>query len=63
MKIYFKYDFKVTCEVILQEQLNRLQIPYSLNSLGEFEIDEDISIVKKEELKSAMLHYGITHFR
>ena len=60
MKIYFKYDFKVTCEVILREQLNLLKIPYFMNSLGEFEIDEDISFIKKEELKSAMLHYGIT---
>lgn len=60
MKIYFKYDYKVTCEVILREQLNLLKIPYSVNSLGEFQIDENTSCLKKEELKLAMLHYGIT---
>ncbi len=59
MKLYIKYDINVACRVILQEQLEHLNISYSLLDFGEIEIKDDISGETLLELQNALNKYGI----
>lgn len=60
MKIYLRYDFKVTCEAILKEQLQKLNISYNIEETGEINISDTITKDQKKELVNALLSYGIT---
>lgn len=59
MKIDVKYDMHTSCKIILQEQLDKLQIPYILTGLGEIEIKETISPEKHNELETNLAKYAI----
>lgn len=60
MKVYLKYDFKVICEAVLREQLQKLMIPHSISAAGEVNISNEITREKKKELVAALDKYGIT---
>ena len=60
MKIYLRYDFKITCEAILKEQLQKLNIPYNIEDTGEINISDTITKDQKKELANALLSYGIS---
>ena len=60
MKIYLRYDFKVTCEAILREQLQKLNIPFVIGATGEVDISGEISQDRKEKLILTLHKYGIT---
>jgi len=60
MKIYLRYNFKVICETIVREQLEKLQIPYSTTDLGGVNTLEILSVETKEVLFKALKAYGIT---
>ncbi|HWZ22192.1 MAG TPA: helix-turn-helix transcriptional regulator [Cytophagaceae bacterium] len=59
MKIYIKYNLKVACEKILQEQLDTLDFRYSLLSFGEVEIKDSVSSEKLKQLGNKLNNYGI----
>lgn len=59
MKLHIKYDINLCCKIILQEQLDKLQLPYTITGLGEVEINETVSIVKYNELEASLKKYGI----
>lgn len=59
MKIYIKYDINVACRTILQEQLDKLEIEYDLQDLGEIQILESISPEKLRLLEVNLKRYGI----
>lgn len=59
MKLYLKYDIGVICKKILEEQLEKLHLSYSLIGFGEVEIREAESSDKIKELQSNLHHYGI----
>jgi len=54
MILYFNYDINAICEKILQEQLNELDIKYSLVSMFEVEIEEPITENKLKELNVSL---------
>lgn len=60
MRIYLRYDFKVICEAVLREQLQKLNIPHSISDTGEVDISNEITKVQKEKLNLAFDKYGIT---
>ena len=60
MKIYLRYDFKVTCEAILKEQLQKLNIPYCKSETGEIDISDTITNNQKKQLAESLQNYGIT---
>jgi AraC-like DNA-binding protein len=60
MKIYLKYDFKVTCEAVLREQLQILNIPFKISATGEIDISDVITKDQKKKLILALEKYGIT---
>lgn len=59
MKLQVKYDIHLSCKIILQEQLDKLQMPYTITGLGEIEIKENISLDKYKELEANLNKYAI----
>ncbi len=59
MKIQVKYDIHISCKLILQEQLDKLEVPYTISGLGEIEINETISSEKYKELEANLNKYAI----
>jgi len=59
MKLHLKYDMNICSRIILQEQLDKLQLPYTITGLGEIEITESISDEKYNELETNLTKYAI----
>lgn len=59
MKLQIKYDINKACKIILQEQMERLEIPFEMNGLGEIEINRSVSAETYKELQEALDRYGI----
>ncbi len=59
MKLHIKYDTPTVCKKILQEQLDKLDLTYTLIGMGEVEIKEVISSEKLQELSKSLNHYGV----
>ena len=59
MKLYIKYDINVICKKILQEQLDKLDLSYTLVAFSEVEIKEKVTEKTLKELISNFNDYGI----
>ncbi|MFL0353712.1 AraC family transcriptional regulator [Xanthomarina sp. GH4-25] len=59
MTLFVKYDFDLVCKTLLKEQLDALDISYTLNSLGELIIKGVLSQEKQETLTTSLKKYGI----
>ena len=59
MKLHIKYDMNICSRIILQEQLDKLQLPYTLTGLGEIEIKEAVTPEKYNELETNLNKYAI----
>ena len=59
MKIYISYETSTVGKIVLQEQLDKLQLEYSLTNSGEFELKEPVPDDKLEELAFGLSKYGI----
>ena len=60
MKLYLKYDINITFKSVLEEQLNKLNIKYKINGLGEVEFLESVGVEKLKELTTLLSIYGIS---
>lgn len=54
MILYINYDLNAICKKILQEQLDKLDLKYSLLSVAEIEIREPISDTKLKQLNASL---------
>ncbi len=59
MKLYIKYDIHIVCKKVLEEQLDKLEVPYSIVSFGEAEIEGSLTPSKTKLLQSNLKKYGI----
>ncbi len=59
MKLHIKYDINNCCKLILQEQLDKLQLPYTITGLGEIEIKGAVSPGKYKKLEINLNKYTI----
>jgi len=59
MKLNIKYDINICCKTILQEQLDKLELAYIINGLGEIELKQTIGDEKYKTLEAALNKYGI----
>ncbi len=59
MVLYINYDVGMVCRKVLQEQLDRLNLEYSIKGFGELEIKETLSEAKLEQLNAGFNSYGI----
>ncbi len=59
MTIYVKYDFNVTCEIIIKEQLDLYGVDYELHGIGEIEIKKPLTADQQMLVVAALNKYGI----
>lgn len=59
MKLHIKYDTVTVCKVVLQEQLEKLDIPFEFNSLGEVELKKPITYSQHKDINAALVKYGM----
>lgn len=59
MKLYIKYNINALCKKILEEQLDKLDLDYSVIGFGEVDIRENLSNDKMKQLNAGLNYYGI----
>ena len=59
MTLFVKYDLDLLCKTLLKEQLDALEISYTLGSLREIHIEGKLTSEKQENLTAALKKYGI----
>lgn len=59
MKLNIKYDINLASKVILQEHLEKLDIPYEMSGFGDVVITETITPELYRELELSISKYGI----
>lgn len=59
MKLYIRYDITTVGRKLLQEQLDRLHIDYSLSGISEVEFNDSITADQLKELTMGLNKYGI----
>ena len=59
MKHYIKFMVSLRCKMVVRDELNRLSIPYNTVDLGEVDITDNLTEIKREQLKSALLKSGL----
>ncbi|WP_018341780.1 AraC family transcriptional regulator [Cytophaga aurantiaca] len=60
MKLYLKFDINAICKKVLQEQLDALNIDYSILGFGEVEIQNSASNETVKKLQDNLGEYGIS---
>ena len=59
MRIYLKYDINAICKKIVEEQLDKLKLPYSMVGFAEVEIKEQAPAAVIKQLQTHLKNYGI----
>jgi AraC-like DNA-binding protein len=59
MKLYLKYDINKAYKKILEDQLDSLDLSYTLIAFGEVDVRQDIPKLKLKELELRLNEYGI----
>lgn len=59
MHLFVNYDFNVTCRTVLKEQLDKLNILYSINSMGAVYFPHRIQDTQYRTLAESLKKYGI----
>ncbi|HSY60533.1 MAG TPA: AraC family transcriptional regulator [Cytophaga sp.] len=60
MKLYLKFDINAVCKKVLQEQLDALNIDYSVVGFGEVDIQNSIANDMLKKLQDNLGNYGIS---
>ena len=59
MDLFVKYNFVITCKAVLKDQLDKLNISYQINGMGNIYFPNRIQNDKYELLHAALGQYGI----
>lgn len=59
MKLYIKYDMPAACKKILQEQLDKLKLDYSMSGFNEVDINDTIPGDRIIQINEILNQYGI----
>lgn len=59
MRRYLKFDINALCKKIIQEQLEKIELPYTIIGFGEIEIAEPVPAGKLKQLHAGLENYGI----
>ena len=60
MKVFIKFDFRIICNKILEEQLDKAGIKFKINGFGEVEFLETVSAKEKKKLSESIKEYGMS---
>ncbi|GAB1453134.1 hypothetical protein MASR2M47_31900 [Draconibacterium sp.] len=58
MVVNIKYNINALCKKVLQEQLEKLQVPYQQLGSTEVDIQDDVSPEKMQQLEMGLNEYG-----
>src|SRR5689334_20124349 len=59
MKLYIKNMVSIRCKMAVKSELEKLELRYRTVDLGEVELEENMSDKKRDELRAALLTYGL----
>lgn len=59
MKLYIKYMVSLRCKLLVEQELNKSEIKFVQINLGMVELEEDITPLQREELKTNLLKAGL----
>ncbi|MEJ1241964.1 AraC family transcriptional regulator [Chryseolinea sp. T2] len=59
MKLYIKYMVSLRCKMMVQEELQKLGLPYLGIDLGVVEMQHDITDEQREQLRTNLLRSGL----
>jgi AraC-like DNA-binding protein len=59
MKIYIKYMVSLRCKMIVREELNKLNIPFTSIELGVADIKQELTLEQHDTLKANLLRSGL----
>lgn len=59
MKIYVSFDFSITRNAILKEQLDKLGVSYSIDNSKEITINNDLTPEQELKLATSLEKYGV----
>ncbi|MBB6004402.1 AraC family transcriptional regulator [Arcicella rosea] len=59
MKLYIKYMVSLRCKMLVKEVLNNLDIQYTTVSLGEVEVNDDLTKLQHDQIRIALLNAGL----
>jgi len=59
MKLLIKNMVSLRCKLIVKSELERIHLHFTVVELGEVEIREQLSSEQQQELKTALLRYGL----
>ena len=59
MKLFIKNMVTIRCKLIVKSVLENLGLRYNQVDLGQVDLKEDISVIQREQLKTALLNYGL----
>lgn len=59
MKVYIKYMVSNRCKMAVKEELRKLGLHFVVVDLGEVDIMENLSIEKREQLKTGLFNAGL----
>ena len=59
MELYIQYDMNIACKKIMREQLDKLNLNYSLKGFSSVDIKDNISEDTLNQLRISLNNYGI----
>ena len=59
MKLLIKNMVSLRCKMIVRSELEKMQIPIKVLELGEVELNEELTSLQKNDLKTALLKFGL----
>jgi AraC-like DNA-binding protein len=59
VKLYLRYDVPTVCKKVLEEQLDKLNLAYTVQNSAEAEITENVSATTLNQLHAMLNAYGI----
>jgi len=59
MKLFVKYNFDTLCKLLIREHLDALDISYTIDSINEVNINQELNEIKYKELSEALSKFGI----
>jgi AraC-like DNA-binding protein len=59
MKLFIKNMVTIRCKLIVKSVLENLGLRYNQVDLGQVDLKEDISVIQREQLRTALLNYGL----
>lgn len=59
MKLLIKNMVSLRCKMIVKSELENMRLHFTIVELGEVEITEDLSVQEQNQLKTALLKFGL----